>query len=53
MLVGDGGEDWLQLAPGALRLWEQVPREAALMTRSRWSLMRFMPGMCLALGRTC
>ena len=27
VLVGDGGEDWLELTPAALRLWEQVRAE--------------------------
>jgi hypothetical protein len=27
VLVGDGGEDWLELAPAALRLWDQVRSE--------------------------
>ena len=35
VLVGDGGEEWLQLAPAALRLWEQVSLEGALTTYAR------------------
>ena len=49
MLVGDGGEDGLQLAPAALRLWEQVAHKAASMTSTWWSLMR---KLCLACAWT-